>query len=305
MLTPPIYRRQWLRNAFVAGLAFSGLVSCTRGDSIIGQDEPVENPPTPISGTNRNFINSIESGSLRCDYTSNQMTCHALVQNESGYQDAEGVSPEVDLQWSLAPASASTPTPQSSCNTSADKLTYVCSFDSAPALLNVILRSSLVADPSHSASSQITVDTDDGDDGQGQAGRFNHVDKMSILGDGFDGEVKLCLNYKTGVMTVTQQSPWAYVHLNFKFKDRDGLQASAGINSSNQGFPIVVQLPGNWSKVKDANPLVKEWHRQIPGLLPRFRGSRINQDRCLSMDDAGVARPGGILLDRVEWDLPD
>jgi hypothetical protein len=294
----------WLSLAF----ALLGLSACTM-DSIIGQDEPIDNEPVPISGTNFNIINSAKNASLRCSYQASVKTvsCRALARTDNGFVDAEGVSPDYSLSWSVAPAAGGAAfNPPPFCAASEDQLSYDCGFNSDPGNVAVTLTASS-RDGSDSASSGINVSAEGAPASASGPTTLplasdGLVKSLRIQGLGFDGDLNMCLDITTGRVTFTQVSGSDYDGFVNLYFVTDPLRGNSLIDRALGGMPRNLSLRGGWTGVTDANPVVTEWRRLESGRAPIFRASRSGNKRCLQMIDGPDGRPGPVGI-KVEWNL--
>lgn len=129
----------------------------------------------------------------------------------------------------------------------------------------------------------------------------HQVLSLSMPGNGFDGDLDLCLNPKTGLLTTNQVGgdKWrGIVNLQFTVNTTDGPLPATHVSQT----PSTFQLPGNWAGVKDANPVVTSWSRLSSGNPPQIQAFQSGVNRCLRLIDGCCGRPGAVKM-AVEWNL--
>lgn len=128
----------------------------------------------------------------------------------------------------------------------------------------------------------------------------NEVLSLHMPGNGFDGDLDLCLNPRTGLLTTNQVGrEWrGIVNLQFNVRMSAGLVPVAHVSQT----PSTLQLPGDWSGVRDASPVVTSWSRGGGGNPPQIQAFQSGQNRCLRLVDGCCGRPGPVKL-AVEWNL--
>lgn len=209
------------------------LAGCTR-TGIVGQDEPVENEPVPISGTNRYQIKSPQEATPACDYSGEPnrvMSCRAMVATADGPKEADSVAPNVVLAWSLQGSSADAGGPPPSCSISRGGLNYECRFAQAPSDVRPVLEAHFADAPETSKVSRgldLFGAVSGGEEGEGgvsaDLGEVATVD----LGAGNGVEAGATVAGENGISAGAQQGAGEGVGLNLGVGGESGLNVGLG-----------------------------------------------------------------------------
>jgi len=132
--------------------------------------------------------------------------------------------------------------------------------------------------------------------------RGSDIVSLKSPGNGFDGDLELCLNYRTGEITTSQigGGRWrGMVNLLFELKTASG--AVSRVPHLVQ-VPSRLPLPGDWSRVQSARPVVTSWSRAGRGNPPEIRPYSNGTKSCLRLIDGDGGRPGPVNL-AVDWNI--